>query len=57
MAAKKEKMKCPVCGMDVDENSKFKAGHAGETHYFCSEQDKKEFQKHPSKYVKKEKAA
>ncbi len=54
---KKEKIKCPVCGMDVDQDSEFKAGHAGETYYFCSDEDKKEFQKHPSKYVKKEKAA
>jgi YHS domain-containing protein len=55
--AKKEKIKCPVCGMDVDQDSQFKASHADETYYFCSEEDKKEFQDHPSKYVRKEKAA
>lgn len=57
MAKKKENMTCPVCGMDVDENSEFKAGHGNETYYFCSEEDKKEFQSHPAKYLKKEKAA
>ncbi len=53
----KSKMSCPVCGMEVDQNSEFKAGHAGETYYFCSENHKKEFQQHPSKYLKQEKAA
>ena len=29
--------KDPICGMDVDENTtKFKLGHEGKTHYFCS---------------------
>ena len=53
----KDELKCPVCGMDVDMNSEFRASHSGETYYFCSENDKKEFQNHPSKYLKQEKAA
>ncbi len=50
-------MKCPVCGMDVDQNSEFKVDHSGETYYFCSEEDQNEFQKHPSQYLKKQKKA
>ncbi len=55
--ASEEKITCPVCGMEVDEESEFEASHGGETYYFCSEEDRKEFQAHPSKYVKKEKKA
>ncbi len=29
----------------------------GATYYFCSEEDKKEFQKHPLMYLRKQKAA
>ncbi len=47
----KEQIKCPVCGMDVNENSEFKVSREGETCYFCSEEDKKEFQAHPPKYL------
>ncbi len=48
---------CPVCGMNVDQNTEFKEGHGGETYYFCSENDQKEFRKNPSQYLKKEKKA
>jgi Cu+-exporting ATPase len=57
MPAAKNKITCPVCGMDVDKDSEFKAGHGGETYYFCSEEDKKEFQQHPAKYLKKQEKA
>ena len=53
----KGEMKCPVCNMDVNENAEFKASHAGETYYFCSEEHKQAFRNHPSKYLKNEKAA
>ena len=47
----KEQKKCPVCGMAADENSEFKASIEGETYYFCSEEDNKEFKAHPPKYL------
>ncbi len=50
----KSKLTCPVCGMEVDQNPEFKTGHQGQTYYFCSEEDKKEFQKHPSTHLRKE---
>ncbi len=50
------KLTCPVCGMDVNENSEFKASSQGETFYFCSEEDKQEFKIHPSKYAKQKAA-
>ena len=43
--------------MDVSEESAISAGYQGETYYFCSDEDKKEFEKHPSMYLTKEKAA
>ena len=57
MPASKQNIHCPVCGMVVDENSEFTASRAGEMYYFCSEEDKKEFQKNPNKYIGKEKKA
>ena len=61
MPATKIKANCSVCGMDV--NSKFKADYKGQTYYFCSENDKMEFQKRLQVYAglervsKKSKAA
>jgi YHS domain-containing protein len=44
--------------MEVDENSEFSTSSQGEIYYFCSDEDLKEFQKHPSQYLtKQEKAA
>lgn len=51
MPARKVKMNCSVCGMDVARDSKFKADYKGQTYYFCSENDKKEFQKRPHVYA------
>jgi YHS domain-containing protein len=43
--------------MDVDEDSEFSAGSQGRIYYFCSEEDMKEFQKHPSQYLRKQEKA
>ena len=48
-----KKIKDPVCGMEVDPKSA--AGNAtykGKTYYFCSVEDKEQFEKSPEKYVK-----
>ncbi|MCL5117233.1 MAG: YHS domain-containing protein [Candidatus Marsarchaeota archaeon] len=46
-----KKQKDVVCGMDVDENSKFKSNHNKQNYYFCSESCKKEFDRNPKKYA------
>ncbi|HEX9021995.1 MAG TPA: YHS domain-containing protein [Nitrospirota bacterium] len=51
MPATKNKVNCSVCGMDVDRDSKRKADYKGQTYYFCSDSDKKEFQKRPQVYA------
>lgn len=53
MRATKVKASCSVCGMDVEpgSGSKFKAEYKGQTYYFCSDSDKKEFQKRPQVYA------
>jgi YHS domain-containing protein len=43
--------------MDVDENSEFSASSQGEIYYFCSDEDREEFQKHPSQYLRKQEKA
>ncbi|MGZ8900679.1 MAG: YHS domain-containing protein [Limisphaerales bacterium] len=40
----------PVCGMQVEESTPFKAEHEGETFYFCSEHCRAKFVKEPKKY-------
>ncbi|MEM0374228.1 MAG: YHS domain-containing protein [Sulfolobaceae archaeon] len=42
----------PVCGMEVDQNSKYKYMYKGNTYYFCSSHCLKEFQKDPEKYLR-----
>jgi Cu+-exporting ATPase len=44
----------PVCGMEVDSSTDFKSEHMGKMFYFCSAEDKAEFEKHPLKYHVKE---
>ncbi len=44
----------PVCGMEVDTDSEFTSEYNGDTLYFCSEEDKEEFDKHPARYYGKE---
>lgn len=45
----------PVCGMTVDTATAPKSDFKGRTYYFCSIDDKKEFDKAPSTYIKVDK--
>ena len=45
----------PVCGMMVDIATAQKSEFKGKTYYFCSIDDKKEFDKAPSTYIKVDK--
>jgi Cu+-exporting ATPase len=45
----------PVCGMMVDTSNAPKTEFKGKTYYFCSIDEKKEFDKAPSTYIKVEK--
>jgi YHS domain-containing protein len=45
-------MKDVVCGMDVDESSKFKSSYKGKTYHFCSAACKQNFDKKPETYTK-----
>ncbi len=40
-----------VCGMEVSEDTKFKAEYKGKIYYFCCEHCLKEFQNNPEKYA------
>ncbi len=51
MADLKNKEKCPVCSMDV--NDKIKSEYKGHSYAFCSESDKKKFMGNPEKYIGK----
>jgi YHS domain-containing protein len=42
----------PVCGMTVETATAPKSEFQGRTYYFCSLDDKKEFDKTPSTYIK-----
>ena len=43
----------PVCTMKVDPKTAEKTVYKGKTYYFCSKEDKAEFDKSPDKYAKK----
>jgi YHS domain-containing protein len=45
----------PVCGMIVDTATAPKSEFKGKTYYFCSIDDKKEFDKAPASYIKVDK--
>jgi YHS domain-containing protein len=45
----------PVCGMTVATDTALKSDFKGKTYYFCSIDDKKEFEKSPSAYIKVDK--
>jgi YHS domain-containing protein len=45
----------PVCGMNVDPATSPKSDYKGKTYYFCSVDDKKEFDKAPASYIKLDK--
>jgi len=48
-----EKLKDPVCGMDVDkERAKATSEYQGRTYYFCSASCKSKFDLNPEKYLK-----
>ncbi len=45
--------KDPVCGMEVDpKTATAKSNYQGKTYYFCSDEDKKAFDKEPQRYAK-----
>jgi YHS domain-containing protein len=47
-----EKVKDPVCGMDIDpERAAGKSEYEGQTYYFCSTGCKRTFDKEPEKYI------
>lgn len=48
-----EILKDPVCGMNVNKESKFKIEFEGKNYYFCSESCSKKFELNPIKYLKK----
>lgn len=43
--------KDPVCLMDVDESTEFKAEYKGRTYYFCAKFCLEKFQKNPQDYL------
>ncbi len=55
--AKKPEQKAadPVCGMIVDKSTSPKSEYKGKTYYFCSLEDKKEFERSPASYIKVDK--
>jgi YHS domain-containing protein len=45
----------PVCGMKIDpKTAAAKSVYAGKTYYFCTKEDKAQFDKDPEKYLKKQ---
>jgi YHS domain-containing protein len=49
-----EKVKDPVCGMEVDkETAAATSEHMGETFYFCAQACKEKFDQEPMKYMGK----
>lgn len=50
-----EKVKDPVCGMEVDPaKAAAKVEYKGKTYYFCAAACKKAFEKDPERYLKGE---
>jgi YHS domain-containing protein len=45
--------KDPVCGMEVDEGSKFTSEHGGQTYYFCSQECEETFKAKPDQYTER----
>jgi YHS domain-containing protein len=48
----KNKLKDPVCGREVSDKSPYHVYYGNGTYYFCSAEDKEEFEKEPEKYTK-----
>lgn len=42
----------PVCGMQVDENTKYQSRYDGRTIYFCAPGCKEKFDRNPKAYEK-----
>ncbi|MEB3780274.1 MAG: YHS domain-containing protein [Desulfurococcales archaeon] len=42
----------PVCGMNVPEDTEFKAEYGGKTYYFCCEHCMLKFKNNPERYLK-----
>jgi P-type Cu+ transporter len=52
-----EKVRDPVCGMEVDEGSAAgRSSYAGQVYYFCSSSCHSKFNAHPEKFIKGENA-
>lgn len=50
-----KKVTDPVCGMQIDPaTAAAKSVYAGKTYYFCTKDEKAQFDKNPEKYVKKD---
>jgi uncharacterized membrane protein YraQ (UPF0718 family)/YHS domain-containing protein len=47
----------PVCGMKVDRSKALRAGHAGRTYFFCSEDCRDQFEADPGAYTRSESRA
>ena len=48
-----QKVKDPVCGMEIDAKSAAaKTTYKSKTYYFCSVSEKEQFKKEPAKYLK-----
>jgi YHS domain-containing protein len=54
-ADEKKEAQDPVCGMMVEKATAPKSEFKGKTYYFCSIDEKKEFDKAPSTYIKLDK--
>jgi YHS domain-containing protein len=51
---KSEAVKDPVCGMTVHpKQAAAKSEYKGKTYYFCSREEKKDFDQNPEKYLSK----
>lgn len=51
----RDKAKDPVCGMEIEvDKARFKSEYQGKTYYFCSQSDKTQFEKDPTKYLEGE---
>lgn len=48
---KELKARDPVCGREVDKTTPYKSNYQGERFYFCSNEDKAEFDRNPVKYL------
>ncbi|MDG7040351.1 MAG: YHS domain-containing protein [Nitrososphaerota archaeon] len=42
----------PVCGMEVDESTRYKSLYRGKVYFFCSANCKAEFERDPDGYLR-----